>query len=238
MIELDNQTVSTLAAVFAAFAAYKGTAWSVVKLIAKFAKKAVRTDDAYIRASQCALAQQKLFDVLDVKLVEIKDSQDAFLADVKELMRKKTFEEEVQRKHDVIVANAAAFLHDNKGVHDFAIIKAERLMDFVMANYRTMWSSNFQLFKEKVYALAQSVKDEGTVLAGKDYTEFFYNMYHTSSTTKYLNDVKEIFADKVNNKSERFVDVSLLFMTRFLSDMVNAYNAFIRTSHESFEDNN
>jgi hypothetical protein len=43
----------------------------------------------------------------------------------------------------------------------------------------------------------------------------------------YIKSVKQIFEDKVNNKSERFVDVSMVFMQQFLSDVVACYTDWV-----------
>ena len=175
----------------------------------------------YALRAECSNLHNSIYEKLDNVLAEIQG-----------LVKQRTFEDGIKAKHNTIVAGAISYFNSNKGIHDFALHKAERFKEFIFDNYKSMWSSDFNVFSERITALATAVKEEGKNMAEPEYVNFFYDHFHVNSTNRYLDDVKAIFKDKVNNKSERFVDVSMMFMQKFLSDMVEAYISYMRHSFE------
>jgi hypothetical protein len=219
---VTDETIAMITGMFAAngigYAGFKFLAseyrkYQEKKGIVKYSQFAIKSD--------CETHHNNLVSLASTKLNEIRDQVTLLHSDIKVMVEQRTFEDGIKRKHDVILANATSFI-DEKLVHSFAIRKADRFKDFVLDNYKTMWQSNFETFADKTYALAQSIRKEGDEIAG-DYTSYFYSNYHQNSCDRYLADVKDIFEDMVNNKSERFVDCSMMFMQKFLSDMAKAY---------------
>lgn len=224
----------------------QGIGYAVIKYVAALIAKRSKTKKlVYVDQAQCANHHDSITNSLDklhVYVDSVFSEVKLIRADVAEATTRRVLEDGIKHKRDKMFAQAAPFFKGSHNIRNFASMKLSRFVDFILDNYKTMWTDNgngnaYKLFQQNIYALAQSVKDDGYGLAGKEYTDFFYNGYHTRSVEQYLKDVEAIFADIVNNKSERFIDCSMSFAQKFLSEMVVAYMDWIKQSiDEEFND--
>lgn len=215
----------------------QGLLYGAFKLVAGYIAKKRSIANRHVTQQHCDEHHDRLSGLLsefkemltlvsnEVKLVRV---------DVTEATTRRVLEDGVKHKRDKMFAQATPFFKGNHDIRNFASMKLTRFVDFVLGNYNTMWTEDrgegYKSFQQKIYALAQSVKDDGYGLAGEDYTNFFYNNYHSGSVEQYLKDVEIIFFDIVNNRSERFIDCSMSFAQKFLSEMVVAYMDWIKQS--------
>lgn len=212
-----------------------GLAYTVLKSIAHYIAKwrANRNKDKespFAKTADCVILHGTLLDKIKELIHEATAEMKSLSQDIKDMTRERTFEDDIRRRRDVIISNAVGCISNSKGVHDFAIHKAERFMQFVLDNYKFICDGEYQIFEERINSLAMAVKEEGKAMAGDDYVNFFYDKYHVKSTKRYLDDVQDIFDDKVNNKSERFALTSVEFLQRFMSEMVKAYVDWVQNS--------
>jgi hypothetical protein len=237
-MDLSGDNLVALATlIFGAGGVYKGVEKGIAYLWKKRQERLGRSCQ-FAKIGDCAKLHETLLTNVGSMFNSALQRMEKLSNDIKDMTAQRTFEDGIKRKRDVIIANAITFMRHNKGVHDFAMHKSERFVDFILANYKTMWKYDdvlqdpCSLFNEKIKSLAIAVKEEGKAIADDEYVNFFYDNFHQESTDRYLNDVASIFKDRVNNKSERFVDTSMSFLQRFLSEMVEAYMQWMKESFE------
>jgi hypothetical protein len=61
-------------------------------------------------------------------------------------------------------------------------------------------------------------------ILGKERKEHFYNTSHHFTIEQYLKDCNHIYNDKANDKTNRYFNTSILFMQKFLSELVALQN--------------
>ena len=83
---------------------------------------------------------------------------------------------------------------------EFAVAKASLYIDFILDNIDMINNENsFELFKEKFQNEGKGVYDLAVKVLGKCAADRFYKD-HESLIIRYLNDVKHIYSDKLNDK--------------------------------------
>ena len=157
---MEDKTIELLVLLFSA----NGIGYAAFKFVAlqynKWQSKRGKSCD-YAKITDCAKLHNGLLENVGKMFTEVLGEVKVLSNDIKVMTTQRTFEDGIKRKHDVIVANAIGFMNENKGVHDFAIRKADRFKEFVLGNYKTMWDSSYEVFCDKIIALAESVREEG-----------------------------------------------------------------------------
>jgi len=144
-----------------------------------------------------------------------------------EQMRNKSAEIGIKDKF-IRVSNNALRFFSNESIRKFAIYKANAFFDFIMSYRDSIFrdEDSFTNAMNVVSTLYDTVKNEGYNLAGKEFTDLFYEKFHQKSTMDYFSKLKFINTDMVNDKKFRFVDESMSYLQQFLSEMVQAYGVW------------
>jgi hypothetical protein len=194
---------------------------------------------AQLESDLMKVANQKVAEGLEAHR-EIVENIEMIRDEIKVILTERTQEEGIRKKYENIRLNALkVFFH--AGCKNFAIYKAEAFYNFIMDNKHTIYQNkdNFENAMATIGALYITVKEHGYVLAGKKFTDCFYNEFHLKSTAAYLEALSFIAKDSLNNKEDRFIDVSMNYMQQFLSEMVMAYQKWQDTllhSSASFDE--
>jgi hypothetical protein len=147
--------------------------------------------------------------------------------EITEMFKEKSAESGIKDKF-IRVSNNALKFFGNESVRKFAIYKANAFFDFIMAYRNSIFSDedSFENAKNVVTTLYETVKNEGYNLAGREFTDLFYDRFHKTSTEAYFSKLDFISKDTVNDKHIRFVDESMSYLQQFLSEMVQAYGVW------------
>lgn len=196
---------------------------------------------AQLESDMLNIAEQKVAEGLEAHRVIVANIE-AIREDIKVILTERTQEEGIRKKYESIRLNALkVFFH--AGCKNFAIYKADAFYNFIIDNMKTIYQSkdNFENAICTIGTLYITVKEQGYILAGKKFTDCFYHEFHQNSTAAYLDALNFISKDSLNNKEDRFIDVSMNYMQQFLSEMVMAYQKWQDTrlhSSASFDEEN
>lgn len=168
----------------------------------------------------------KLLDLLErgqLNFEEIRtDIGDIFLrlsADAKLVNIKKAHAEEIRAK----IAEALPYFNDEKLRH-FVVIQCNEFSNWVLSSSKYIFqdAQSLQLSIQQLQTTCEGLRTQCPSHLSKDICDQYF-VLKSIDLEKYLIKVRKIFDDRVNDKVNKFMSTSILYMQDFISLLLHVY---------------
>lgn len=203
----------------------EGLRWIRGQIVQWWIKRTNKITDRDTMIEEIGKAVKESMPKCEILHSGILDRIDNMEKKLSNLIVEKSENDGIKNRYNETLTNSLPFLTTDSA-RNFGTYKADAFFTFIMDYKDTIYNSNgdYRNAIDMINSLYLSVKCEGYNLAGKEFTDLFYNDYHKESTENYLKQLELIKDDKANGKKSRFITVSLLYLQQFLSEMIRAHD--------------